>query len=197
MARITLAQILDTACRLFAQRGIQAVTTAHVAQAAQISVGSLFRYVATKDELLRAAVDHAQWQLCLGIVAGPDFPRDTVYDTVRRIWEATAARALAAPSLFHYWVLAGATPGVGRQDYSQPRLLVFRGAERLLGQALGTLTRGPLLAHTLEAQWVATVQFALWHQAQETGPGPVSLLAQGYANWWAGVGLSRDLPMPA
>ncbi|RZJ87759.1 MAG: TetR family transcriptional regulator, partial [Hymenobacter sp.] len=33
MARITLAQILDTACRLFAQRGIQAVTTAHVAQA--------------------------------------------------------------------------------------------------------------------------------------------------------------------
>lgn len=196
MARITSAQILDTACRLFAQRGIQAVTTAHVAQAAGISVGSLFRYVATKDELLRAAVNHAQLQLCQGIVRGPDFPRDTVYDGLRRVWEATAARALAAPSLFHYWVLAGATPGVGHQDYSQPRLPVFRGVERLLGQALATMTRGELLAHTLEAQWVATIQLALWQQALGTGPGPTALLAQSYASWWAGVGLSRDLPMP-
>lgn len=196
MARISLAQILDTACRLFAQRGIQAVTTAHVAQAAQISVGSLFRYVATKEELLREAASYAQLQLCQGIVPGPDFPRDTVYDTVRRVWEAAATRALAAPSLFAYWVLAGATPGVGQPDYSQPRLPVFRGVERELDKALGTATRGQLLAHSLEAQWVATVQYVLWQQAHETGPGPVALLAQGYANWWASVGLSRDLPMP-
>jgi len=196
MARITLAQILDTACRLFAERGIQNVTTAHVAQAARISVGSLFRYVATKDELLRQAADYAQQQLCQGVGSGLDFPRDTIYDVIRRVWEATAARALAAPSLFDYWVLAGATPGVGRRDYSRPRLPVFHGAERLLGQALVTMTRGEVLAHTLEAQWVATVQLARWQQAAGTGPGPTALLAQCYASWWAGVSLSRDLPMP-
>lgn len=196
MAPITTAHIFDAACRLFAERGIHAVTTAHVAQAAQISVGSLFRYVATKDELLRQAATYAQQQLCRGIEQGPDFPRDTVYDTVRRVWEATATRALAAPPLFAYWVLAGGTPGVDRPNYVQPRLPVFRGVGDLLEKVLVTPTRGELLAHTLQAQWVATVQYVLWHQASETGPGPVSLLAQGYANWWAGVGLSRDLPMP-
>lgn len=196
MAPITTAHIFDTACRLFAERGIHAVTTAHVAQAAQISVGSLFRYVATKDELLRQAAAYAQQQLCRGIEKGPDFPRDTIYDTVRRIWEATATRALAAPPLFAYWVLAGVTPGVDRLDYARPRLPVFRGLGDVLDKALATSTRGELLAHTLQAQWVATVQYVLWHQARETGPGPVALLAQGYASWWAGVGLSRDLPMP-
>jgi len=195
MAGISLTQILDTACRLFAQRGIQAVTTAHVAQAAQISVGSLFRYVATKDELLRAAADYAQQQLCQGIGSGSDFPRDTVYDVVRRVWEAAAARALATPPLFAYWVLAGATPGVGQQEYSQPRLPVFRSVARVLGQALVSPIHTELLAYTLEAQWVDIVQYALWHQTRKTGPNSDALLAHGYANWWASVGLSRDFPL--
>jgi AcrR family transcriptional regulator len=196
MPPITLAHILDTACRLFAERGLHTVSTTQVAQAAQISVGSLFRYVATKEELLCKALDYAQQQLCAGIAPGPDFPRDIVYDTVRRVWEAAATRALAAPLLFDYWVLAGATPGVGRRNYAPPQLPVFNGVEDLLDKALGTTTRGELLAHTLQAQWIATVQYVRGHQAAGTGPGAVALLAQGYANWWAGVGLSRDLPMP-
>jgi AcrR family transcriptional regulator len=197
MAGITLVHILDTACRLFAQHGIQTVTTARVAQAAQISVGSLFRYVATKEDLLRKAADYAQQQLCQGIVRGPDFPQDTVYDTLRRVWEALATRALAAPHLFAYWVLASATPGVGQADYSQPRLPMFRSLAWRLDNILAPATRGHWLVYTLEAQWIATLQYVRWHQARETGPGPVALLAQGYATWWAGVGLSRDLSMPA
>jgi AcrR family transcriptional regulator len=197
MAGITLPRILDTACQLFAEQGIQAVTTTHVAQAAHISVGSLFRYVATKDDLLQKAADYARQQLHQGIVRGPDFPQDTVYDTLRRVWEALATRALAAPHLFAYWVLASATPGVGSADYSQPRLPVFSGLEWKLDKILAPATRGHWLVYTLEAQWIATLQYVLWHQARETGPGPVALLTQGYATWWASVGLSRDLPMPA
>lgn len=177
MARITLAQILDTACRLFAQRGIQAVTTAHVAQAAGISVGSLFRYVATRDDLLREATDYALQQLCQRIVRGSDFPQDTVYDMLRRMWEALATRALAAPHLFAYWVLASATPGVSQVDYSQPRLPVFRGLEEKLDNILAPATRGHWLVYIWEAQWIATLQYVRWHQARETGPGPVALFA--------------------
>lgn len=193
----TRSTILDTACRLFAQRGVHAVTTAEIAQAAGVSTGTFFRCVPTKDELLVAAFNHAQWQLCEGVGRGPAFPRDTVYDVIRRVWEATASRALAQPQLFAYWVLAGVTPGVGQRDYAQPRLPVFHGVERLLAQVLAApAARGELLAQGLEAQWVATVQYTLGQQDRDSGLNLAALLAQGYVAWWAGVGLLPDGALP-
>lgn len=58
-------RILDAARSLFAERGVSRVTTQEVSERADIAIGTLFRYAATKAELLimvqnekfRAAID--------------------------------------------------------------------------------------------------------------------------------------------
>lgn len=53
-SRETVQRILDAAARLFDRRGYAATTTNHVAEAAGISVGSLYQYFPNKDALLFA-----------------------------------------------------------------------------------------------------------------------------------------------
>jgi AcrR family transcriptional regulator len=61
-------RIFEAASALFAERGFQAVTTSEVAERADVAAGTLFRYAASKGELLlmvynerfRAAIDEGQ-----------------------------------------------------------------------------------------------------------------------------------------
>ncbi len=48
----TVARILDTAARIFDERGYRATTTNHVAEGAGVSIGSLYQYFPNKDALL-------------------------------------------------------------------------------------------------------------------------------------------------
>jgi AcrR family transcriptional regulator len=50
--RLTRKAILETAHRLFSERGFEDVTVAEIADAANISVKTLFTYVRSKEELL-------------------------------------------------------------------------------------------------------------------------------------------------
>lgn len=51
-------QILQSAVRLFSQRGFRGTTTKEIAQAAAISEAMVFRHFATKQELYTAILDH-------------------------------------------------------------------------------------------------------------------------------------------
>jgi AcrR family transcriptional regulator len=53
----TVDRILDAAARLFDERGYRGTTTNHVAEAAGISVGSLYQYFPNKDSLLVALAE--------------------------------------------------------------------------------------------------------------------------------------------
>ncbi len=48
----TDTRILDTAARIFDERGYRATTTNHVAEGAGVSIGSLYQYFPNKDALL-------------------------------------------------------------------------------------------------------------------------------------------------
>lgn len=50
-------RILEAATRLFAEKGYEAVTTAEIAEAAEVGVGTLFRYAGSKAELLVAVMN--------------------------------------------------------------------------------------------------------------------------------------------
>lgn len=71
-------RILEVATRLFAEKGYEAVTTAEIAEAAEVGVGTLFRYVGSKAELLVAVMNS---RFAEGIEAG--------------LSEATEGRAMA------------------------------------------------------------------------------------------------------
>ncbi len=54
----TVERILDAATRIFDERGYRATTTNHVAEAAGVSIGSLYQYFPNKDALLVALAEH-------------------------------------------------------------------------------------------------------------------------------------------
>jgi len=53
----------ETAQRLFSERGFEAVTVAEVAQAADVSVGTVFNYFPTKEELFYSGMEAFEEQL--------------------------------------------------------------------------------------------------------------------------------------
>lgn len=56
-SRDLVAGILDEAARIFNERGYTATTTNHIAEAAEVSVGSLYQYFPNKDAILVALAD--------------------------------------------------------------------------------------------------------------------------------------------
>jgi AcrR family transcriptional regulator len=53
----TVARILDAAARIFDERGYHRTTTNHIAEAAGVSIGSLYQYFPNKDALLVALAE--------------------------------------------------------------------------------------------------------------------------------------------
>lgn len=88
----TVDRILEAAARIFDERGYRATTTNHVAEAAGVSIGSLYQYFPNKDALLVALAEHhidevaAQFgdRLARLRTDVPDLP-----DTVRALLELT------------------------------------------------------------------------------------------------------------
>ena len=61
--------LLEAATAAFAQSGIAASTSA-IARSAGVAEGTLFRYFATKDDLLNALYLHLKSDLCQAMLAG-------------------------------------------------------------------------------------------------------------------------------
>lgn len=55
--RDTKSQIIETAIELFNQRGTQAVSTNHIAEAMKISPGNLYYHFKNKQEIIRAVLE--------------------------------------------------------------------------------------------------------------------------------------------
>lgn len=105
--------ISDTAKRLFSEHGFDAVTVAEVAQAADVSPGTVFNYFATKEDLFFAEMQSFEERLIDAVRNRP--PGESVLSAFRRVFLsgygrlandeaaemiATAARILrASPTL--------------------------------------------------------------------------------------------------
>lgn len=79
------AAILETARRLFAEHGIDAVTTNRIAEVAGISPGNLYYWFASKEEVVRALFE--DWSRQMRI---PSDETDTPEDALRMIWTRAA-----------------------------------------------------------------------------------------------------------
>src|ERR671930_375810 len=65
----TRQQIADTARRLFAERGFEAVTVAEVASAAEVSEATVFNYFPTKEDLFYSGLEAFEEELLSSIRA--------------------------------------------------------------------------------------------------------------------------------
>ncbi|CAH6635252.1 MULTISPECIES: TetR/AcrR family transcriptional regulator [Pseudocitrobacter] len=78
--------LLDAATVAFAQSGI-AASTALIARNAGVAEGTLFRYFATKDDLLNALYLHLKYDLCQAMIAGlsnSEAPKEVIHS----IWNS-------------------------------------------------------------------------------------------------------------
>ncbi|WES69697.1 TetR/AcrR family transcriptional regulator [Superficieibacter sp. HKU1] len=77
--------LLEAATIAFAQSGITA-STAMIARSAGVAEGTLFRYFATKDDLLNALYLHLKQQLCRAMLANRDPAVVDPVENTRYIW---------------------------------------------------------------------------------------------------------------
>ena len=79
--------LLDAATSAFAQSGI-AASTALIARSAGVAEGTLFRYFATKDDLLNALYLHLKQDLCQTMLANMDRALTQPKEHTRNIWNS-------------------------------------------------------------------------------------------------------------
>jgi AcrR family transcriptional regulator len=57
-SRVLFDALVEATQRVLAKEGIEAVTTAHVAEVAGVSIGSLYQYFPSREALIAAVIDH-------------------------------------------------------------------------------------------------------------------------------------------
>lgn len=92
--------ILDTALELFARRGFHAVSVKDIAAAADISLGSLYTYFASKEQLGNVLFRH--WKHVFAEVARRDVDGKFGRDAHRAMWDNVGQFIQAYPRAFAF-----------------------------------------------------------------------------------------------
>jgi AcrR family transcriptional regulator len=131
----TRALVAETAMGLFAARGFDAVTVAEVAEAAEVSVTTVFNYFPTKEDLFYDRQDEVVEHLSRVVASrrpGESFAAAARRDMLALI-EARDWRAGLAPAMGDFYRLVEASPAL----QARARLMVDRSA----GHLAATLAR--------------------------------------------------------
>lgn len=122
-------RILDAAQRCFVQHGFHAASMAGVASAAGISAGLIYRYFASKNDIILAIIER-QLGLSRSEVGGLHHSRDLPLDIWKAVFEPTADADRMDPGLYaETSAEAARDPGIAtavaesdrilREDFSQ------------------------------------------------------------------------------
>jgi AcrR family transcriptional regulator len=145
-SRARLARILDVAEQLLVADGPAALTTTRVAQAAGVSVGSLYQYLPDKEAIVEALANRylAEFEALMAELAQRELGDDPVGELV----DAFARRYRERPGYRALWFGRELTPGLLDAD-RENKLALAAGLRPILG-ALGvtddgTAARGAVL----------------------------------------------------
>jgi AcrR family transcriptional regulator len=166
----TVERILDAAARLFDERGYRGTTTNHVAEAASVSVGSLYQYFPNKDALLVALARRhlhesaAAFADRLARLAASEPPLEEV---TRSLIELALERNDSERLHAMLWTDAPRTPELVAQFESLTSVVVDEVARHLVRTGAG----GPV-AHRRAALLVAAVDAAVHDVVRFEPVGP-------------------------
>ncbi|MCA9575833.1 MAG: TetR/AcrR family transcriptional regulator [Myxococcales bacterium] len=138
-SRVTFDAIVEACARLLVERGYGAVTTNHIAEAAGVSIGSLYEYFGDKDAVVHEVVR----QTTEGFVADAERPIaelvGTPVDFAIRSWLAALLAALRSrEGLLR--AIAAEVPSSIREPHREAawerHLALARGAYRMAGDGV-------------------------------------------------------------
>jgi AcrR family transcriptional regulator len=125
----TRLAISDVATRMFVKRGFDDVTVAEVAEAAEVSVQTVFNYFATKEDLFFDRGEEAV-QLTSRIVRDRK-PGESVLRAIdRALREMADSNETLAPGAVHFFATVDASPALRLRE----RVLLEESEERLASQ---------------------------------------------------------------
>jgi AcrR family transcriptional regulator len=161
----TQALLAETAMGLFAVRGFDAVTVAEVAQAAEVSVTTVFNYFPTKEDLFYDRQDEVIEHLSRVVSArhpGESFAaaarRDMLDLIAARDW-----RAGLAPAMADFYRLVDRSPAL----QARGRLMVDRAGAHLAATIAGELSVSPTdVVAAASASVLTALRYSLLDQAR-------------------------------
>ncbi len=170
----TREQIREQALRLFLEQGYEATTVQEIAQAAEVSLSTLFRYFPTKARLVLAF----DLETLIRDAFKAEGPDDTVFDAIH------AALRASFDSL--------SEAAFGQADDRRGSTTAARASEALLGEATGAVG---LVAQLIAERWgrhphdplvqgaaggVVGVAVAAWSADRDLGrPAALRILEEG------------------
>jgi AcrR family transcriptional regulator len=100
----TVGVLLEATELVLARRGFEATTTNHIADAAGVSIGTLYHYFPSKEALVEAVV-HGMWarELTVLQVHAEELARGPVSDAIRAIVHDLVALVAARRELYRRW----------------------------------------------------------------------------------------------
>jgi AcrR family transcriptional regulator len=155
------SEIAKVALDLFEARGFGAVTVEEVADAAQISIRTFYRYYASKDELLVEMIRQRARAIATALAERPlnELPLHSVHLAVER------ALSIEDPTLVKRWIhVVMDTPGVLRTTMGASILEINQTIADFLGNRLG-VPADSVVPSTLAAAIGAVIHNAQtrWH----------------------------------
>ena len=94
-------QILETAMRLFIEKGIHGTATSLIAREAGVATGTLFHHFASKEDLVHALY-HAIYDSLLQYKEAHFDPSADLYDKLRQQWRLDIEWGIAHVEEFHF-----------------------------------------------------------------------------------------------
>ena len=142
-SRVRVQRILDEAARLVLERGVEALSTRDIAQAAEVPVASLYQYFADKEDVLLALAERDMTEMDEQVaadVAGLDDP--SVGDVVRTVMRAFVAVYHRRPAFVEIYLRGRTNAAVHRfgRDHNARIAETLRGFALERGLARDTLT---------------------------------------------------------
>ncbi len=96
-------RILNAAIAEFARKGFNAANINHIAKEAGISIGSMYNYFASKEDLYLTLIDYG-YQLLESVIARIDLSQGTVFDKFEKLLRAAQEYSRKYPEITHIYI---------------------------------------------------------------------------------------------
>ncbi|QMS85579.1 TetR/AcrR family transcriptional regulator [Candidatus Xianfuyuplasma coldseepsis] len=101
MSIVKRQHIIEVAMKLFVEHGFHATPTSQIAKKAKVSVGTLFNYFPTKEDLIEAIYIHIKLHSKATFLELLEV-KQNVHDTLQSMWHAIIQWGIENPNEFRY-----------------------------------------------------------------------------------------------
>lgn len=176
--------VIETALRLFIDRGFHGTPTSEIAKQAGVATGTLFHHFASKEELVASIYMHVQSHWTSFVTTGAN-PKQSIKEQCQFLFENMIDWAVTYPEYFRFRLIFRQSPYITKVTEEEAMEAIKFTTEMIsFGQSQGVFREGEaiLIFEACAAVMRATVFSILNH-----GQDPEQMTREGFDLFWAMV----------